>query len=760
VLIFIFGTIITLILFTVPGYLLSVFSSFRDHSTLERIYFGYIVSMAVFVISGFILSFFRNFTPFWIFLFLILYNIASLTLYLKYSKIVYGNKHIPNKNNHRFNLKTFLNVSLFFSTLLICLIYIWPSPFPIGWDRGKHFGRTVFTLNHGMLEMTDPGTDYNPFYFQGLNLIISTLTGASVAFSSLAFDNFSFLVDLSLIFNVFLAWLVSLTVLGIYFLSNNTFRNEKIATLSSIIFISLSGFGFADTPSIGVCVTFLFLSVFFVYLPLVMEKIDINKTDWLFLFLITISIIFMHIIGIAFMILFSTILLCFKFYKREWSKEQIKKFLAVIGISGLFSFLFLLILYPVFVRGVADEIIRKGSTSGFSSELVLISYFSQNIKILQGIGVILFVPLLLSLVTFIWQKKKLSSVVISLAFTSLLFILIPILPFTKPEWYIVYPISTLGGAGIFYVFTLLEAKTKIKNKVWTVIFIYLIIGSVLSASNVYAVSIARVKWYRYDYYNEVYDLSTWLNSKLETPRTILFPQSGPFAYLLNALSQHKILFAEPRFPDIPSFQETARIYLKYPTSAGEFNFLNVSSEERYNIINKYNISVIVETDKIKADINSLKLYYSTAVLFNWYHPTPSYWVIILEPIQPSWNIEEKELLEAPIQVQLPAGPQWVHINITGTNLSTAQILALRIINNNNASKTFFAKIQDTHGNATEQILFTLQPGDKSYYIHLTELKEAIDLSNPAKLTLCFSWYGWEPNIDLTITNMTLITLKN
>ena len=123
-------------------------------------------------------------------------------------------------------------------------------------------------------------------------------------------------------------------------------------------------------------------------------------------------------------------------------------------------------------------------------------------------------------------------------------------------------------------------------------------------------------------------------------------------------------------------------------------------------------------------------------------------------------LEEKELLEAPIQVQLPAGPQWVHINITGTNLSTAQILALRIINNNNASKTFFAKIQDTHGNATEQILFTLQPGDKSYYIHLTELKEAIDLSNPAKLTLCFSWYGWEPNIDLTITNMTLITLKN
>lgn len=122
------------------------------------------------------------------------------------------------------------------------------------------------------------------------------------------------------------------------------------------------------------------------------------------------------------------------------------------------------------------------------------------------------------------------------------------------------------------------------------------------------------------------------------------------------------------------------------------------------------------------------------------------------------SYSEKELLESSIQVQFPAGPQWVYINITGTDLSNGGILALRIIDNNNASKKFFAKIQDIHGNSTEQILFTLQPGDNFYYIRLTEIEEVVDLSNPATLVLCFSWYVWEPSIDLTIVNMTLIML--
>jgi len=122
-------------------------------------------------------------------------------------------------------------------------------------------------------------------------------------------------------------------------------------------------------------------------------------------------------------------------------------------------------------------------------------------------------------------------------------------------------------------------------------------------------------------------------------------------------------------------------------------------------------------------------------------------------------IEERELLESPVIAQLPVGPQWIRINITRANLLNGTILGLRIINNNSASKSFFAKISDTFGNSTERIVFTLQPQDHYYYIKLTQIEGVIDFRNPNTFTLCFSWYSWKPNIDLTITNLTLYALS-
>lgn len=756
----ILGTIVTLTLFTIPGYLLSAFSSFCNDSIIERVYFGYILSMAVSILFGLILSYLRSFTPFWILTFVIAYNISSIILYIKFktnNKRTFTNNYII----CQFDRKTGIMISLFILTLLICFIYIQLSPFPLGWDRGKHFGRSVVTLNHHTLETAHPGTNYNPFYFQGLNVIISIFIGTNEFLSNLnptvIIHHFDSLINLSAMFKFFFALLLSLTVFGIYFVSNHTYKNEKIAILSSTVFISLLGFGIADTPSIGVCIVFLFLSVFFVYVNF-LGKSDFNKADWLFISLIITSIIFTHIIGVAFMILFSIITLCCRFTKKEWGTKELQKILALMAISGLFSLLFLSLFYPSLMQGILDEINRKGLTSVSSNETAFMNYSTQNLNILLNMGIVLFVPLVLSVVAVFLEKKR--SVAIYLALTSLLFVLFPILPFVKPQWYIIYPISILGGVGLFHIVVRVKTRLKNKNRFWMFIFVYLILGATLSTSNVYALGMDRLRWYNYDRYKEVYDLSVWLNNELDSSHTILFPESGPFAYLLTALSHQKILFAEPRFPDIPSFQETSKVYLKYPTSVGEFNYVNVSSEKRYHILDKYNISVIIETSKIKADIDALKLRYSAAVLFNWYHPTPSYWVIILDSIPPPFDIEETELLESPVDVNLPVGPQWVRIDLAGTTLSNEGVLALRINNHNNASKTFFAQLQDIHGNLTEQILFTLQPEDKSYYIRLTEIQEAVDLSNVAKLALCFSWYGWDPAIDLTINNMTLIMPKS
>lgn len=133
--------------------------------------------------------------------------------------------------------------------------------------------------------------------------------------------------------------------------------------------------------------------------------------------------------------------------------------------------------------------------------------------------------------------------------------------------------------------------------------------------------------------------------------------------------------------------------------------------------------------------------------------------IVFYTISLSSDVAEWELLETPVAAQLPVGPQWVYINITGTNLLNGTILGFRIVNNNNAPKKFFAKISDIHGNSTERIIFTLQLGTQYYYIQLTQIEEIIELNSPASFTLCFSWYNWEPNIDLTITNLILIALN-
>jgi len=119
------------------------------------------------------------------------------------------------------------------------------------------------------------------------------------------------------------------------------------------------------------------------------------------------------------------------------------------------------------------------------------------------------------------------------------------------------------------------------------------------------------------------------------------------------------------------------------------------------------------------------------------------------------SYSERELLKSPIVVQLPAGRQWVEIDLTEIDLPNRAILTLRIINRGE-SKQFIAEIDDIQGNSTEEIVFTLQPGDHMYYIFLSSLAKEVDLSNAATLGLCFSWFRRYPDIDLAVVNMTLV----
>lgn len=623
---FIFGAITSLILFIIPGYLLSTFSSFRNNSTIERVYFGFVLNMAIFILIGFILSYLKIFTPFWILVFLVIYTIFSIMLYLKYSK--YSK---INYNNDRSHISKKIMILFFILALLISFVYTQLSPFPIGHDRGVHFGRSIFLLHHRTLPTTHPGTNYAPFYFQGPNIILSTFIGSNAFFSNLSptirIYEFNLLMDLSTMFKFFFALLVSLTVLGIYFISNTIYKNKKISILSSLIFVSLSGFDIADVGSIGTILAFIFLSVFFVYLFSFLESDLHSNVDYLFFSLIIIAIIFTHIIGVTFMAVLLISVFCWKVFKKELKIKQLQRVLTFMTISILFSLLFLSLFHPTLKQGIIDMIIRRmNSTSEINAfspiGVSFIEYFTKSFNMLLNIEVVMPIILVFS-IGFLVDIKKKASIMIPFALSSALFAFIPILSFVRPQSYLIYPLCILGGLGLFYV---LRFIMKGKNQLLVIIFIFTIIGVVSSTNNVFENGLSRL-YYNYDTYKETYNLSAWLNKELDSPHTILFPGSGASAYLLNSLSHNKILFAEPRYPDMPSYQETSKVYTMFRTNIGVFDYRNISSEERCNILNKYNISVIIETKIHKSDIESFKLCYSKVEV---YHPTSSYWVIILE----------------------------------------------------------------------------------------------------------------------------------
>lgn len=71
-------------------------------------------------------------------------------------------------------------------------------------------------------------------------------------------------------------------------------------------------------------------------------------------------------------------------------------------------------------------------------------------------------------------------------------------------------------------------------------------------------------------------------------------------------------------------QEISKIYLSFPTSNRIYDYTNMSISERYEIIDKYNISIIIQTNVV-TDLKSLELYANVKL----YQPTPSYEVIVL-----------------------------------------------------------------------------------------------------------------------------------
>ena len=623
------GVVATLIFIAIPSYFLSGLSIFHRYSVIERLYFGFILSMAIFTLLGFILSCFKMFMPIWILVFLI---VCNLLIAAKYFVGRTGNgKTAPFHSIKKgMNKTSIIVISIFIVTMLICCVYVQLSPTPIGYDRGQHFGRSVYLITHHTLETTHPGTNYNPFYFQGANTVLSTFVVLTTAFSkqtmSIQIQDFGSLTDLSTTFKFYFMFLISLNIFSIYFISNHIYKNGKVNILSLLIFVSLCGFGIANTGSIGTVVGFLFLSIFFIYFDVWISSNDnFKKIDYTFLFLIIVAIFLTHVISAVFLMLLSILMLLWKIIKKEMEINNIPKIFFFMLFCSLFYLIFLYFFAPQLLNGIFEEIFRKLTYESslidyLPSEINNEGYFTKNLNVLSNIGIVLLFILFFSAIGLLIDIKYKYSITIPLTISSLLFAFVPILPLVKPMTYLIFPVSILGGLGLFHIFKIFE---KYNVRIACIVLIF-VVGVVLSTNNVFYYGTDKL-YYDIDAYRDSYDLSVWFNEELDSSCVILFPDSGAPAYLIYSLSNNKILFAEPRYSDVPSYEETSKMFKIYPTNVGVFDFSGISNTEKYDIINKYNISVIIETNRIKVDTKFLEIYYSIKI----YHPAPSYWMIAI-----------------------------------------------------------------------------------------------------------------------------------
>jgi len=606
----IIGCTITFVFLLIPSYLLCSSSNNLDNSHIEKIFYSYTLSLSLLIIFGFVISFFKKFFLIYMLIFLIGYNIFSL-FYTRSYKINKKYSFIIKLN--LIDLKIYF---LFIIMIYIIINYLIISKFPIGWDRGKHFGRMLYTLINYQLETKHIGSYYNPFYFQGPNIIYSIFVGISslLSFNNIQLLNFKYLIALSYIFKIFIFFITLLTFIGTYSLSINIYKNKNISFLNLIMFISLSGW-FINTPSLSALLSFLFVNMYVILINYYINS-KFKVIDYIFLFLIIFAIISTHIIGTAYFIIFTIIELIIKILERDIKYKKLLNIFGVIILTVIFYIIFLKIFNPLLFQGIIQEIIRRNSINTsywiITNNNIIFSHFYKNInQIFSGYNIIYIIIILSLYGIFNELINKYVSIMSKLFLVSLIFLIFPLfgLHFIKPEIIFIYPLCILSGKGLFEIFT--RSQTKLFK---IALILYLIFGICYSVNILNKYGLSRKNSYDEKIYKEYFELASWINKNIKSQYIVLFPEDGPFGYLLNALSNHTILLADPRYPDLPIFQELSKIYDIFTTLEKTYDFKDVSNIERYEILKKYNISIIIETH-IKIDMELLNLYTETKILY-------------------------------------------------------------------------------------------------------------------------------------------------
>jgi len=567
----------------------------KNEDFATRIYFKIIFGFASLLLMGFILAGVSMFKIQYL-----LISILGYFVFLFFLRLKFKSKFSPKKNSHKNSHKKHILILGGFIIIFLFMGFIYESSssFPIGWDRGVHFSKVLYTINHQGFTPVTPGTSYSPFYFEGPNVLLSSLSYLSYYLSYFEDFNpqiFSNISNLSLIFTFFFLAILTLTFLSTYCLSRNLV-DKKYAYLSLFFLIPLA---FIALPSVGTIGTILGLNLICAYAILLKRYSSglITKLEKVLLFIIPGLLILIHISSVVYFFIFLFFFFLFSFFKKK-DKTFIYKILKNIFLSIFLFSLFSLIFNFSLFSGIIVHTFRKASLSeeGFIS--MSDTFYSSNIEELAKklfFPPLFFVTSLIGII-YLFMHKKIT--MISFFFGGAILTLIPLLPFVRSVIYLIIPFSIVAG---FFFANIFKKISKYRKFVLIVFLMALFFLSMVSSlNNLTELSKGRLYYDEQSYLNS-FILVNSINS-LQIEGNLIYPSSGALAHFIYALSKKGVLFSDPRYEDLPEMVASSKIYEQYPTSRRLF-ISELNCKEINNLLERYNITKIAfdESHPIKKE---------------------------------------------------------------------------------------------------------------------------------------------------------------
>ena len=501
--------------------------------------------------------------------------------------------------------------------LIICfmafnIFYTWEglSPGIGGWDRGEHHVKLLYLYSHERLPTTEIGTIVNPFYPSGFALATFFFSSIPI-FVSPHFDITN--LDYSLTF--FMATVFSLITLTVYSLSELYVKNKNVPIYASFSFLIVA-FHFIF-HSMGSSLALVLIGA----VVILFKKYAKNNLPLSYMLLsplLLITILLLHPIMFLYSILMVFLLVMGWKVDDTITRPQLYNIFSMVLVSLISYALFMFMFNQPLLFGTLNYIgIHNAGdlpSSGVGSPFGILSRifeFRYEEIIFYFTNAQCLLPFFVIGLIHSFKKHRdiflMLIIAIFLSTSSLVW-------YTSRTWfYMIFPFTILSGIGIVRIFKTKAFYSICLVLILTSIIVPIAINNALMGPSPEDPYFWSEEWRINSYITqEEFELAEWIKQNNIKDAFIGTPNDSPGYQVIEALTDNKILMGS-RYGAPQSFIDVEKIFLE-----------NVSQEDKMHIISNYNISILITHQE-----NIVMMLTDQLPVEEIYHPTSSYWILIL-----------------------------------------------------------------------------------------------------------------------------------